>query len=270
MNLIVDSHMHLSKDGISESLDSELIAHIEKTIERMAAHDIVMAIVAHGLPAETLDQVVARYGSMFKGLLHIRGWDLKKSLEEIDRYGENPNIIGIKIYPNSFESSDFRRVIEPVCERIKTKRWIIQVHTNPVTDADLGIPLQTVLFAREIDLPVVMVHTGGHQFLQLAGWLTHGIPDNLYFDTSATQNMFCDSPFSSQFRWLLGLIPQERLLWGSDYPCYSFQEALNAFASLGFSDEDIKRITWSNPMKLLRDHTDTALPAGDSSGVPGA
>jgi len=265
MKRIIDSHMHLSKDEIDVSWGSELTQHIDATVALMEKQGIIMGIVAHGLPAETLDQVVTTYDSRFKGLLHVFGQDIEQSIKEIERYGDNPNIIGIKIYPNSFKGSDFRCVIEPVCECIKAKRWIIQVHTNPVVDTDLGIPLQTVLFAREIDLPVVMVHTGGHQFLQLSGWLSHEIPDNLYFDVSATQNMFCDSPIRSQLKWLLDLIPQERLLWGSDYPCYSFQEALNAFASLGFSDEEVERIAWINPLKLLRDNTDTNLSVADSA-----
>ena len=260
MNSFVDSHMHLSKDGISDAFDSELMTHVEATMAGMAGDGIKMGIVAHGLPSATLDQVVTKYGEMFKGLLHVRGWEVEKSLEEIERYGENPNIIGIKNYPNSFEGSDFRRAIEPVCERIRGKRWIIQVHSSPVTDSDLGIPLQTILFAHQVDLPVVMVHTGGTQFLQLAGWLQHGVPDNLYFDTSGIQSMFCDSPLSSQVKWLLDLIPENRLLWGSDYPEYAFSEALGALAKLGFSEDGVARIAWQNPMKLLREHTDTTLP----------
>ena len=218
MAMRIDSHMHLSKWDVSKSFDSDLIAHIERTVERMRAHDIAMGIVAHGLPAPTLDQVVTKYGSTFKGLLYVWGQGLKQNLDEIDRYGDNPNIIGIKIYPNNFENSEFLSAIKPICERIKDKRWIIQVHTSPVVHTDLAIPLQTIQLAHDVDLPVVMVHTGGHQFLQLCGWLGHGIPGNLYFETSAVQNMFCDSPVGSQLRWLLGLVPEDRLLWGSDYP----------------------------------------------------
>jgi len=266
MDRMIDAHIHLSKAGISESFDSELIGHIDETLAAMVKQQIVMGIVAHGLPSATLDQVVTRYASAFKGLLHVRGWEVEKSLEEIEQYGENPNIVGIKIYPNSFEGSDFRRALRLICERIATKRWIIQVHSNPVVAADLGVPLETVLFARETDLPVVMVHTGGTQFLQLAGWLQHGVPDNLYFETSGIQNMFCDSPLRSQVKWLLDLVPQERLLWGSDYPDYAFSDALRAFAQLDFTDEDMMRIAWQNPMKLLRDHTDTELPSAKSVG----
>ncbi len=260
MRSIIDSHMHLSKDGIDDSWGSALTQHIDDTVALMDQSKIAMGIVAHGLPAETLDQVVTAYASRFKGLLHVFGQDIEQSIKEIDRYGDNPNIIGIKIYPNSFAGSDFRSVIGPVIERIKQKSWIIQVHSSPVTDADLGIPLQVVLFSHEVDLPVVMVHTGGPQFLQLSVWLKHGVPDNLYFDTSAIQNLLCDSPYNPHLKWLLDLIPEDRLLWGSDYPDFSFEEALDACRQLGFGDDDVKRIAWTNPMQLLSEYTNTELP----------
>lgn len=263
MRSIIDSHMHLSKDGVDDSWGSALTQHINDTVALMEKQGIIMGVVAHGLPAETLDQVVTEYGSRFKGLLHVFGQDIEQSIKEIEQYGDNPNIIGIKIYPNSFTGSDFRSVIGPVIERIKQKPWIIQIHSSPVTDSDLGIPLQTVLFSREVDLPVVMVHSAGPQFLQLSGWLKYGVPDNLYFDTSATQNLLCDSPYNPHLKWLLDLIPEDRLLWGSDYPEFSFEEALEAFRKLGFSDSDVERIAWKNPMQLLDEHTNTALPEVD-------
>ena len=265
MAMRIDSHMHLSKPEVSQQFGPDLVGHVERTMGRMAAQDIAMGIVAHGLPAATLDQVVARYGSTFKGLLYVWGQGLAQNLAEIEQYGENPNIIGIKVYPNSFENSDFRRALEPILASIAGKRWLIQVHSNPVVASDLSIPLQVVEFADDVDLPVVMVHTGGHQFLQLAGALEHGVPRNLYFDTSMVQNLFCDSPLRKQLEWLLGLVPEDRLLWGSDYPEFPFGDALAALSRLGFGEADSERICWHNPMKLLRDHTETSLPTGPAT-----
>jgi predicted TIM-barrel fold metal-dependent hydrolase len=263
MNRLIDSHMHLSKDGVDDSWSPGFVRHLDETLELMEEQAIAMGIVAHGLPAETLDQVVTTHGSRFKGLLHVFGQDIEQSIREIERYGENPNIIGIKIYPDSFTGSDFRSAMGPVIERIKGKPWIIQVHSSPVTDSDLGIPLQIVLFSHDVDLPVVMVHSGGHQFLQLSVWLKHGVPENLYFDTSATQNLLCDSPYRPHLKWLLDLIPEDRLLWGSDYPEYPFKGALAALRALGFGDPDVARIAWKNPLRLLREHTNTDVDAAD-------
>ena len=69
MKRIIDSHMHLSKDEIDVSWGSELTQHIDATVALMEKQGIIMGIVAHGLPAETLDQVVTTYDSRFKGLL---------------------------------------------------------------------------------------------------------------------------------------------------------------------------------------------------------
>ncbi len=257
---MIDSHMHLSKDGVDDSWSDEFRKHVSTTLGLMDQSGIELGIVAHGLPAETLDRAVTEHDSRFKGLLHVYGQNLAEGIEDIEQFGDNPNIIGIKIYPNSFVGSDYRSVIGPVIERIKSKPWIIQVHSSPVTDSDLGIPLQTALFAHEVELPVVMVHSGGPQFLQLSVWLKHGIPDNLYFDTSATQNVFANSTYAPHFKWLLDLVPEDRLLWGSDYPEFSFDDALMAFQSLGFSETDLSRIAWENPLRFLREHTRTSLP----------
>lgn len=54
-------------------------------------------------------------------------------------------------------------------------------------------------------------------FQQLSSWIKHP-PENLHFDTSAIQNIFEDSPYLSQLKWLLNEIPRGHLFWGSDFP----------------------------------------------------
>ena len=112
--------------------------------------------------------------------------------------------------------------------------------------------------AYQTDIPIVMVHSGGHQFRQLSSWVNHP-PENLYFDTSAVQNIFAASPYLPHLKWFLNQIPEGRLFWGSDFPDYAFEEALKSFKMLDFAEEKANNVLANNILKLLKDKTDTDL-----------
>jgi predicted TIM-barrel fold metal-dependent hydrolase len=245
--------MHIRTSGLSLPTDADLHRLAEGVLQDMKASNIGGGILAQCIEHREVDAITRKYGSRFKGLLNMLP-DVPADLEDIERYGANRNIIGIKIYPNQFPGSDFIQPLMPVLNAIRTRRWIIQVHSNPVTMRELGLPLAVRRLATKVDLPVVMVHSGGHQFLQLYG--LRAVPDNLFFDTSAVQNMFCDSPFLPHLRHAFDRLG-DHLLFASDYPDFSFADAVAAFHLLGFDGEQARAIGRENCLWLLRTYVDT-------------
>ena len=256
--MIIDAHMHINFDQEKHSnSEAKFFNHVENVIKQMKNNSISAGILAQGLPLDFLEKVLNRYPEWFKGLLPI-GDDMDLNHKNIDNFKSNPNIIGIKIYPNVFKNSEIIDKIQPLLVDIKENNWIVQVHSNPVVKSDLGIPLEIVELAYKTDISIVMVHSGGHQFQQLSSWVNHP-PENLYFDTSAVQNIFAASPYLPHLKWFLNQIPEDRLFWGSDFPDDSFEEALNSFKMLDFAEEKANNVLANNILKLLKNKTDTDL-----------
>ncbi|MFO7814518.1 MAG: amidohydrolase family protein [Halanaerobiales bacterium] len=249
--MITDAHMHIifdkDKHGNSEE---NFFTFVESVIQKMKNNSISSGILAQGVPLNLLDKTLKRYPNWFKGLLPI-GNDLELNKKNIEKFSKNPNIVGVKIYPNVFKDSEIIKNIQPIKKDIENNNWIVQIHSNPVVKSDIGIPLEIVELATKTNLPIVMVHSGGHQFQQLSSWINH-TPENLYFDTSAIQNIFEDSPYLPHLKWFLKKIPEGRLFWGSDFPDYSFEKALNSFEKIEL-DENLK----NNILDFLKKNTDT-------------
>lgn len=247
---LIDAHMHIRPAELGPESDVDLNQFVESIIGQMEPAGVKGGIIASNtMEHDQLDMVTRRYGEHFIGLLNMLP-DMERNLAEIDKYGHNPSIIGLKVYPNLWEGSAFIRHLQPVLDEIKDRRWIIQVHSNPVVFEEVGLPLQVRQLAWRVDLPVVMVHSGGHQFLQLYN-MVDDTPENLFFDTSAIQNIFCDTPFRSHVAWLFERL-SDHLFWASDYPGFSFESAHTALEKYGFSDQEMADICYHNCARFLR------------------
>lgn len=254
--MIIDAHMHIMFDKNKHSnSEDDFFKFVESVIQKMRNNSISGGILAQGVPLDLLDKILKRYPNWFRGLLPI-GDDMEFNKKNINKFSKNSNIVGVKIYPNVYENSDFVKNIQPILKYIKKNNWIIQIHSNPVVKSDIGIPLEIVELALKTNLPIVMVHSGGHQFQQLSSWINHP-PKNLYFDTSTIQNMFDESPYLPHLKWFLNQIPEGHLFWGSDFPDYSFKEALNSFKKLNFDESLTNDILSNNVLEFLKENTDT-------------
>jgi len=263
--VIVDAHMHICTSGKTFETEADFDPFIEEITTEMLASGVRGGILAANTTRhEYLDIITRRYGMYFRGLLNMVP-DMDRNLADIEKYGGNKNIIGIKVYPSLFPNSSIIKPLEPVLKRIRDRRWIIQVHSNPVIKEELGLPLHIISLASRVDNPVVMVHCGGHQFQQLFK-LRFRLPENLYFDTSAIQNLFCDTPFNPHVRWLFDLLG-DRLFWASDYDDFSWGEALDALRMYGFTESELESVCYHNCMKMLRDYTSTDLDDWEQSGA---
>ncbi len=114
-----------------------------------------------GIPLDLLDKLLIQFPNWFKGLLRI-GNDMEFNKKNIEKFAKHPNIVGVKIYPNTFDNSEFIKAIQPILKQIEYNNWIIQIDSNPVVKSDIVIPLEIVELALKTNLPVVMVHSGGH------------------------------------------------------------------------------------------------------------
>jgi predicted TIM-barrel fold metal-dependent hydrolase len=241
--MIIDAHMHVFTAGLNLDGDDDFDRFVAGVLRAMDVAGVSAGIVAQGISHPQLERLTLAHGSRFRGLVQMVP-DNDRNLATIDRFEHNPHIIGIKVYPNAWPESRFRRPLQPVFDRIRGRGWIVQVHSNPVTMAEVGLPLEVISLARNSDLPVVM----GHQFHQL--YTLARVPENLYFDTSCVQNQFAGTPYAPHLRRLWDRLG-DHLFWGSDYPDYPFAVALGALRSFGFNAQEQEQLCHHNLKRFL-------------------
>jgi predicted TIM-barrel fold metal-dependent hydrolase len=102
----------------------------------------------------------------------------------------------------------------------------------------------------------IIAHMGGSDFHKLGGFklvqtVAPEMFKNVWYDISATVNIYADSPYKSQFEWTIRSVGVDRVLFASDNPIVSLSEALNAFYKLDFDDTERERILSKNVIELL-------------------
>ena len=177
------------------------------------------------------------------GTLHPDSEDLKRDVDEIVSLG----LHGVKLHPDiqNFKIDDYRCLkIYELCEQAGLP---ILMHTGD-SRYDNSNP-NRLLPVLEIytDLIVVGAHFGGWSIWKEASKKLCGLK-NLYVDSSST------------FAWLgnddvkriIDRYGTDRVLFGTDYPLGSPAEELARFLSLGYSDDENRRMLSENAKKVFR------------------
>lgn len=103
------------------------------------------------------------------------------------------------------------------------------------------------------DVPVVLMHSGGARALE-AFLLADACP-NVFLDTSFSVPYYMDSTIEQDLAFAYKRIGVERVLFGSDFPYISFEDALSKtrlfFERNGFSDSEIEIVFSNSPQKAF-------------------
>jgi predicted TIM-barrel fold metal-dependent hydrolase len=102
---------------------------------------------------------------------------------------------------------------------------------------------------------VVMAHMGAADFRQVSvvailskyEWF----PRNIYFDVSATVSLLASSPDAEMFAWTIRQVGVDRVMFGSDFPLETPNQALKHFDRLGFSAEESATLLKGTATELL-------------------
>ncbi|MBE6835804.1 MAG: amidohydrolase [Ruminococcaceae bacterium] len=177
------------------------------------------------------------------GTLHPDSADMEKDVEEIITLG----LHGVKLHPDiqGFKIDDYRCLkIYELCEK---HRLPILMHTGD-SRYDNSNPNRLVpILEIYTDLIIIGAHFGGWSIWEEASKKLHGIP-NLYVDCSSS---FAWLPDDKVVKEIFVRYGTDRVLFGTDYPMWSPKTELDRFLSLGFSDDDKRKILSENAMKVF-------------------
>lgn len=237
---MIDAHVHLiTKSIFSEALrdwglDEERVsAHIAEMpdvpveelktawLEAMDSHEIEKAVFVSFSPGCEEFIRFVRGSERFAGITSLD--PTKPGALELLEKDLDDGMKGLKLYPSGrgFSVADER--IYPLYDFCEKRQVPVLVHfgitIGPVADLRYGNPVDlSPVISRFPALRCVIAHFGAG-FFREALMLTYK-RDNVYFDTSGTNNWLCYHPHGLNlvdvFKQTLGIVGAERVIFGTD------------------------------------------------------
>jgi hypothetical protein len=102
---------------------------------------------------------------------------------------------------------------------------------------------------------LVLTHLGGVHFSDVLVFRVLDLhpftPRNVWFDLSGVAPLYADSPFAAQLLWVCRQVGVDRVLFGSDWPLTSLEEAASSVRRLGFSQAEQAQVFNGNAEALF-------------------
>lgn len=256
---VIDPHVHLKLDEQMAVTDRPHLPHAY--LSRMRDVDLRAAGVLVIAPPGDLDRT-RQMNDLVLDLAQEEPWyamcsihpaDGDLGLAEIERVAD-AGARGLKLHPNAQDFDVADDAVARVVEHASTYQLPVLFDAySPFDPAQPGKFVKLAMSRPEARL--VLAHMHGPNFPEL---LTYEVLSrypwwkrNVWFDMSATANLFADSPYCDQLAWVCRKLGTDRLLWASDFPLDDPCEALRSLAAYGFSREELSAICHENASALF-------------------
>jgi predicted TIM-barrel fold metal-dependent hydrolase len=181
-------------------------------------------------------------GEVAFGTIHPDFPQLEEQLDFLEEMG----LVGIKIHPELQGFSIDAEKLFPVYELID-RRFIVLVHLGKAWQQknDWASPKRLARLLKQFPrLKVVGAHLGGFLMWDEADCL---IGQDCYLDTSSVIGYLPEERVVQ----LIRAHGAERVVFGSDYPMHSLDQALKGFLSLPLTDREKEMILTQNAERIL-------------------
>jgi predicted TIM-barrel fold metal-dependent hydrolase len=103
---------------------------------------------------------------------------------------------------------------------------------------------------------LVLTHLGGVRFSDVLVFRVLDLhpftPRNVWFDLSGVASLYADSPYATQLVWVCRQVGVDRILFGSDWPLTTLDEAARSVRRLGFTEAEQAQVFRDNAEALFR------------------
>lgn len=259
---VIDSHCHIYPEKIAakaiggtdnfygvvsseHGLGAELLS---KRDEYGVDKFVVQSVATTAKQVKSINEFIAgevdKSGGLFTGLgtLYPDSPDLVSDYMHLRELG----LHGVKLHPDiqNFKLDDYRCLkIYELCEQDDLP---VLIHTGD-SRYDNSNPNRLVPILKIYSgLRVVGAHLGGYSIWESASRELCEL-ENLYVDCSSTFSFIG----GETARDIILRYGTDRVLFGTDYPMWNPARELDIFFSLGFSDEDNRKILSENAIKVF-------------------
>ncbi len=258
---IIDCHCHIYPDKIADRAvgaigdfydlpmcyDGRSATLIERSSKIGVVHNVIFSVATTPHQVNSINSFIARCVAegqgRFTGLgsLHPESDSIDEDIRHIKELG----LKGVKLHPDfqKFRIDDEK--LYPIYDMCSGELPLL-LHTGDYR-YDYSNPERMARVLKEFpQLTVVGAHFGGWSVWEEA---TEVLSDykNFYVDCS------------SSFHWLktdkakeiIRKYGADRVLFGTDFPMWSYEEEFEFFRSLNLSDEENQKILYKNALKLF-------------------
>jgi len=103
---------------------------------------------------------------------------------------------------------------------------------------------------------LVLTHLGGVRFSDVLVFRVLDLhpftPRNVWFDLSGVASLYADSPYAKQLLWVCRQVGVDRILFGSDWPLTTLDDAASSVRRLGFTEAEQAQVFRDNAETLFR------------------
>ena len=177
------------------------------------------------------------------GTLHPDSTDLRGDVEHIIEKG----LHGVKLHPDiqQFKIDDYRCLkIYELCEEFSLP---VLMHTGDRRYDFSNINRLIPVMETYKNLTVIGAHLGGWSNWHDAPEKLAGLP-NLYYDCSSCF-YWCDEKIVREIIELYGF---DRVMFGTDYPMWSYKTELKKLFDMNFTEEQYRKILSENAAKIYK------------------
>lgn len=220
----------LAERGAAAGIDRFLVSSVATKVEQVR-------------PINEFIEKKCREYPQFVGLAawHQDIADIGAQLDDIQRRG----LRGIKLHPDfqGFSIDDEKML--PFYREADRRGLIILFHTGD-SRTDFSSPRRLMNVLEKLpDFTCIAAHLGGYTQWEEARQVLHGT--NVYVDTSSS--LFALT--REQARDSIAHFGVDRTMFGTDFPMWNPEEELQRFFSLGFSEEENRKILYDNFARLF-------------------
>jgi uncharacterized protein len=256
MGPLVDAHAHYDAAGQLRPRSGERAGDLPK--EMVQAH--VERAVLLAVPPPSADAAVVRqtndqlssYSRAHAGrFLAIAALptDGEAALREVERVA-SLGFAGVKLSPERLDlgAADVRAL---VARAAALKLAVYVEGWWPDAAYEVGKLALALPQAR-----IVLSHLGGVRFSDILVFRVLDLhpftPRNVWFDLSGVSTLYVDSPFAKQLLWVCRQVGVDRILFGSDWPLTTLEDAASSVRRLGFTAAEQAQVFHDNAETLFR------------------
>ena len=258
---IIDAHAHLrltEADGLTpaQPIGTDAIRTVDDTAG--VSKSALIVIARQGQTEKTRQQndavlaAAAAAPNRFYSVVSVHPADKQAAFDELDRVAK----LGakeVKLHPNTqnFDVSD--PDVGTVVEKCGELNLVVLFDSYKPWDAsEMGKFL--LLAVQHPKTKIVLAHMGFSYFREAVSFeliRRLGMADNVWFDISAIAATYAGSPVQPELVWTMRKVGTNHILFGSDWPVYTPDEAIKAVRSLGLTADEQKQIFHDNAAQLL-------------------
>jgi uncharacterized protein len=252
VNDVIDDDLNLTADALVTGL-----SHHYQEISTVSRINVLLFNQRLFSQSQDLTPFTEQLDSKFEGFMLTALINFRDPhvMDYLERARSVTRSVMFNSYLQQIGDDDFKTVLE-VCKFAEQHGMIICIDgsygTSKMYTYD-NMKLACFVADHISTAPIVLIHSGGARIID-AMWLALD-KKNVFLETSFSLNYYLGSSLEQDYAFAYKRVGASRVLFGSDVPYVSFEEAFNRqldfFRRHDFSETEINAMFYENALRLL-------------------